>query len=85
MTWRPVPQPPCTEPCCTGRALTHPEAPAVAREPEPYQPVLRECGVTGCGHCRPITDPALRQWINDTDPAPAEYPSARLHYGRHIA
>lgn len=28
---------------------------------------------------------ALRQWIADTDPDPADLPGDRLHYGRHLA
>lgn len=54
--WRPVPPPPCEEPCCTG-ALTDPDAwpqPIVVRD----QPDLRECGVTGCTYCRLVTTPA---------------------------
>jgi hypothetical protein len=48
--WKPVPQPPCTEPCCTGGTF-----PAAAPEPEPSPGALRECGVIGCTHCEPVT------------------------------
>jgi hypothetical protein len=51
-TWKPVPQPPCKEPCCTGEAFTESAwpQPVVIRE----ETGLRECGVTGCTHCKPI-------------------------------
>ncbi|MFG3340554.1 hypothetical protein [Glycomyces sp. NPDC048151] len=80
--WKPAPQPPCTEPCCTGELFAGLGTNTTAYRDDPG---LRTCGVTGCGHCPPVTDPALRQWITDTDPAPAEYPGDRLYYGRHLA
>jgi hypothetical protein len=51
--WKPAPQEPCTQPCCTGEAFTDPEprpTPVVVRD----DPGLRECGVTGCTHCKPV-------------------------------
>jgi hypothetical protein len=56
-TWKPVPQPPCTEPCCTGEKFTDPDAwhlPVVVRD----EPEMRECGVVGCTHCDLVTAPA---------------------------
>lgn len=67
MTWRPSPQPPCEPDCTCGTAET--PAPAVTRDPGP----LRECGVTGCGHCREVA-----QWIEDTDPDPVPGGGDRL-------
>jgi hypothetical protein len=53
-TWKPAPQEPCTEPCCTGEAFTDPDAwhlPVVVRD----EPEMRECGVVGCTHCDLVT------------------------------
>jgi len=40
------------EPCCTGEAFTESgrPQPVVIRE----ESGLRECGVTGCTHCKPV-------------------------------
>jgi hypothetical protein len=68
MTWRPIPQPPCTEPCCTGGEFPEPDPwplPVVNRAAEQ----LRECGVTGCISCDEVY-----QFIRDTDPDPAPPP-----------
>lgn len=69
MTWRPVPQPECESGCtCT---TTETPTPAVTRDSAP----LRECGSTGCTHCREV----YRFW--DTDPDPVPGGGDRLHYG----
>lgn len=56
MTWKPTPQEPCEEPCCTGEAFTEPTwtRPVVV----PDDPELRECGVTGCTHCDHVFVPS---------------------------
>lgn len=59
-SWRPVPQPEC-EPGCT---CTTTETPAPAAIPD--APPLRECGTTGCGHCREV----YAFWGTDPDPVP---------------
>lgn len=50
-SWRPVPQPPCTEPCCTGEANLPTPSVVVIRDEN-----LRVCGVTGCTWCPPVND-----------------------------
>jgi hypothetical protein len=71
--WRPAPQPPCTDPCCTGAAFTDPDVwplPAPARD----EPEMRECGTPGCTHCDLVTI--------HTQPAGG---GDRLFYGRTTA
>lgn len=60
MTWRPFPQPECG-PDCTCHVPTETPLQVIPRDTP-----LRECGVTGCTHCREV----YAFWDTDPDPVP---------------
>lgn len=63
MTWKPTNQDPCEPGCTCDTPINEPwTLPVVSRSPEP----LRECGVTGCTHCRELYE----YWESDPDPVP---------------